>query len=415
MGRANLRSMAWRNLWRNRRRTLITVASIALGGCIAVLFTALQDRSFADFIDTAARLGGGHVTLQHPEYADTPTLTRTISDTERLRSLVLSGPDVRRAVVRITGQALVSSANDNSGAFFVAYDPGVEDASTLAFVEGLVEGKLFGSSEDREVILGQQLAKRLGVRLGDKVVYTVTDKSGELVSGMGRLRGTVRTGTPSVDGALCLLPIDTVREVLGYGAQEATRVAVFLSDSRRSAAVAKRVGEVLGPGVAALTWEEVRPELSAFIAMKVGGARVMELVIAVLVAAGIFNTLFVSVMERSREFGILLAIGFTRVQLFVLVMWESLWLGLVGLVAGAAVTVGPYWYLASTGVDLSAMTGEGNTEVAGVAFDPHIRIGIFPENLLLITSVILVATVLTGLYPARRAGRLEPVEAIKLV
>ena len=205
------------------------------------------------------------------------------------------------------------------------------------------------------------------------------------------------------------------REVLGYAPDESSQLALFLSDSRRSAAVAERLGPVLGPQTAALTWEEVRPELSAFIAMKVGGARFMELVIMVLVAAGIFNTLFVSVMERSREFGIMMAIGFTRGQLFRLVVWESFWLGVVGLVAGAAITAGPYFYLRSTGIDLSAMMGGESTEVAGIGFDPMIRFGIFSENLVAIASVILLATLLTGLYPARRAARLEPVESIKLV
>jgi ABC-type lipoprotein release transport system permease subunit len=211
------------------------------------------------------------------------------------------------------------------------------------------------------------------------------------------------------------LPIDTLREVLGYSPEESTRLAVFLADSRQSNGVAERLGEAIGPQAAALGWEEVRPELSSFVAMKVGGARFMEIIIGVLVAAGIFNTLFVSVMERSREFGIMLAIGFSRGQLFRLVMWESLWLGLVGLVAGAALTLGPYYYLAGTGLDMSAMVGGAQTEVAGIGFDPLMRVGIYPENAVLIAVVILLATLATGLYPARRAGRLQPVESIKLV
>jgi ABC-type lipoprotein release transport system permease subunit len=274
---------------------------------------------------------------------------------------------------------------------------------------------LFETAQDEGVVLGSKLAERLQLRLGDRVVYTLTDRSGELVSGMGRLSGTVSSGTPSVDGSLLLLPIDTVRKLLGYAPREATLVAVFLDDSRKSAWAAERLNAALRGKSAALTWDEVRPELSAFIAMKVGGARFMELVILVLVAAGIFNTLLVSVMERSREFGIMMAIGFTRGQLFRLVMWESLWLGLLGLVLGAVLTVGPYLRLASKGLDMTAMVGKDGTEVAGVGFDPHISVGIFPENLVAICLILLFATLLTGVYPARRAGKLEPVAAIKLV
>jgi ABC-type antimicrobial peptide transport system permease subunit len=149
--------------------------------------------------------------------------------------------------------------------------------------------------------------------------------------------------------------------------------------------------------------------------MKVASARFLEGVIMLLVAAGIFNTLFVSVMERLREFGIMVAIGFSPGRLFALVMYESLWLGLVGLVGAAVVTAGPYYYLATTGVDFSEMIAEGGAEVAGVTMSPVMHVGIFPENLVIIACAVLVATMLSGLYPAWHAGRVVPVESIKLV
>lgn len=316
MNRPHLASMAWRNLWRNRRRTLLTLISIAFGGFLAVIFTGMQDRSFADFIDTAARLGGGHVTLQHPEYLDTPTLTRTVPDAERLRVIALQDADVRRAVARITGPIMLATAKDGYGAFFIAFDPSTEDERTLPFAKGLIAGEMFASARDPRIVLGARLARNLGLEVGSKVVYTLTDKHGGIVSGMARLGGIVSTGAPSLDGGLCLLPLDTVRDVLGYDPHESTQVALFLSDSRASAAVARRLGATLGPQTAALTWEETQPQLAGFIALKIGGGRVMELIIMILVAAGIFNTLFVSVLERLREFGIMMAIGFSPGQLF---------------------------------------------------------------------------------------------------
>lgn len=407
--------MAWRNLWRNRRRTLLTLVSIAFGAFLAVIFTGLQDRSFADFIDTAARLNGGHVTVQHPEYLDTPTLTRTVPGTARLRTIALQDTAVRRAVARITGPIMLATAKDSYGAFFMAFDPAAEDERTLSFGKGVSVGELFATARDPRIVLGVRLARNLGVEVGSKVVYTLTDKHGGIVSGMARVGGVITTGAPSLDGGLCLLPIDTVRGVLGYGPEESTQVALFLSDARASATVARRLRATLGPQTAALTWEETQPQLAGYIALKVGGGRLMELIITILVAAGIFNTLFMSVLERLREFGIMMAIGFGPGQLFRLVMWESLWLGVLGLVAGALLTIGPYAYLAQTGIDASAMTGGAATEVAGVGFDLVLRIGIYPENAVLIAAVIVAATLLAGVYPASRAGRVVPVESIKLV
>ena len=422
-----LAAMAWRNLWRRRRRTALTLVSIAFGGFLAVLFTAMQDRSFADFIDTAARLGGGHVTLQHPETLDRPSLGRTVREVGRLRAAALAVPGVERAVPRISGQIMLATARDSYGAFFLAYDPEAEDESTLSFVEGLQAGEVFDRPRQRGIVLGKRLAQNLGLELGDKVVYTMTDRQGAITTGMERLSGIIGTGAPSLDAGLCLLAIDTLRPVLGYAPDESTQVAVFLADSRESAAVARRLNAELNPegsrsdaprsdvSVAALTWEETQAQLASFIAMKIGGGRVMEAIILVLVAAGIFNTLFVSVMERLREFGIMMAIGFSPGQLFRLVMWESLWLALLGLALGAVVTAGPYAWLVRHGIDIAAMTGGTTSEVAGVGFAPVLRVGIYPENLGFIVAAIVAATLLAGLYPAWRAGRVVPVESIKLV
>ena len=415
MRRTNLRILAWRNLWRNRRRTLITLSSIAIGVFLAVLFTAGQDRNWADLIDLAARMGGGHVTMQHPEFLDTPTNNRIVGNAKALMDMARRLPEVRRAVPRIVGQVMLATARESFGAGFMAFDPTLEDGTTFTLDEALAAGVWFRSADEGGIIMGDGLASNLGLTLGKKVVYTMTDKNGEIVSGLARVTGLLHTGAPGVDMGLCLLPLDTVKHILGYEADETQQIAVFINDQRRCDLVAASLTEAAGPKVKAWPWHVVQPELAGFIAMKVGGARFMEILIAVLVAAGIFNTMFVSVLERLREFGIMLAIGFRPWDLFKLIMLESFWLGLVGLVFAALITIGPYWYLSSNGIDMSSMFQGGSTEVAGVAVSPVLKIGIFPSNAVIIAVAALLATLLAGLYPAWRACRVAPVESIRLV
>jgi ABC-type lipoprotein release transport system permease subunit len=407
--------MAWRNLWRNGRRTILTLVSIAVGGTVAVLFTAMQDRNWADTIDLAARLGGGHVILQHPQALESPTPARTVTGASRLRETALRDPAVRRAVIRIGAQALVAADGDGYGASIVAYDPALEDRSTLSFLEGLSDGRMLAPGDEDGLLLGRGLARNLGVAPGGEVTLSLIDRRGEFVSGSARVIGVIGTGAPSVDGSLCLLHLAKARALLGYGPDESTLVGLFLDDHRDGAEVARRLASAVGPGVAAVTWDRARPQLASFIALKVGGARAMEIVIALLVAAGIFNTLFVGVMERLREFGILVAIGFSRGQLFRLVMLESLWLALVGVAAAAFLALGPYLYLSSVGIDVSAMMGKGSMELAGVGMPLVLRVGIYPENALLIGVAVVAATLSAGLYPAWRAGRVAPVETIQVV
>ena len=412
---SSLAKMAWRNLWRNRRRTYITLSAIVFGVFMAILMMAMQDRNWDDMIRLAARLGAGHVTIQHPEYLDSPTLTRTVQGTDRLKRLVAEDERVVRVVERITGFNLLSTARENIGAGFIAVAPEQEDEETLSFIEAIVEGEFFSSSTDGGIILGEKLASNLDVELGSKVVYTLTDKEGEIVSALARVSGIVRTGSPSVDAGISLLPIDTVREVVGFAPDEAIQIAAFVEDQRVSDAVVTDLDARVSEDAAVLAWHELQPDLAVFIAMKVGGSVVMTLILAALVAAGIFNTLFVSVMERLREFGIMLAVGFSPGQLFGLIMLESAWLAVIGLAAAAAVTIGPYLYLASTGIDISAMIPADQVEIAGVGMSTTLRVGIYGKNVALIGVSALAAILLSGVYPAWRAGRTDPVETIRLV
>ena len=133
------------------------------------------------------------------------------------------------------------------------------------------------SSRGRGVLLGEGLAENLGAGMGRKVVYTLTDKHGEIVSGLARVSGIIRTGAPSMDAGLSLLPIDTVRDLLGYGPEEATLVAVFVDDHRESPAVAARLGELVESQ--AITWDRANPELAGFISMKTWGTRFFEILV----------------------------------------------------------------------------------------------------------------------------------------
>ena len=410
--------MAWRNLWRQKRRTILALISIIFGGFFAVLMTGTQDYTWVDFIDTTARMGSGHITLQHPEYQDKPTLTRTVTGTDDKRATVETDADVATAVERTTGQAMLATAYDSFGAFFIAYDPTQETEYTLEWTDGIIAGEPFTAPDDDGIILGDVLAENLEAEIGDKVVFTLTDRSGEIVSGMERVSGIVDTGAESTDAALVLLPIDTVRSVVGYDAAESTQVAIFLNNGRRTLTVSERIDKLIGAEAAVLTWDEIQPEIKTFIAMKKGGGMVMSMVLGILIAAGIFNTIFMSVMERTREFGIMVAIGYTPRQLFSVVMAESAIFATVGLFLSVAVTAPLYLKLNKDGLDMTAMyqsMGMESMDISGVGFDPVMPFGVFPENMVAIALAIVLACMLAGLYPAWKAGRVSPVESINLV
>jgi ABC-type lipoprotein release transport system permease subunit len=403
-------AMAWRNIWRNRRRTLITLSSLAFGVLLAVLSTGVSDWQWGESIDKAARFGGGHVAVQHADYLDAPSLERTLHATPELLAHIEAAEGIERVVPRITGQAVVATAHDSFGASFIAADLQRDNPQTLSALGHIVSGKMLEKEDD--ILVGEKLAENLSLKLGKKLVYTVTNKDGEIVSGLAHVAGIIRFGS-SVDSALCVLPIATVRKTLGYAPDEATQLSVYLRDQRRAHTVAKYLSSKVAP-LAARTWADLNPELDGLITVKTVGSNVMQAFVVLLIAAGIFNTLFMSVMERAREFGILLAIGFAPPRLFALVVAESVWIGLVGLLAGVLVTAPLYYRFATKGIDVSKQMGAGGAEIAGTLLDPTIYIGIYWDHALFIAFAIVIVTVIAGLLPAWRATRVEPVEAIRL-
>ncbi|RMH00436.1 MAG: ABC transporter permease [Deltaproteobacteria bacterium] len=411
--------MAVRNVLRNRRRTAIVLAGFAFGIMFAVVFTAIADDTYGRMVELAARLGGGHVTIQHRDALDQPAADKSLPRADRIRDRVVDVEGVEAAVVRIRAAAMIATARESAGTVLLGIDPAVETPATLSLLEAVAEGEVPAAEDRRGVVLGDGLADHLGAGVGKKVVVTVTDAEGEVASALGKVRGLIDTGAESVDKYTALAGRTMLASTLGYASDEASLVAVFLEHPREVDEAVLRIraelADVLPPDAAVLPWYEVQPDLAAYIQLDSSGLVVFEVLLLLLIAAGVFNTLLVSVMERTREFGIMMAVGHRPADVFRLVVLESVVLSVMGLVAGALVTILPYWYLHTYGFDMSSLLGVDSFDVTGVAVDPIMRANIVPIKLAIIGAIVVVATVAAGLYPAYRAARIEPVEAIRLV
>ena len=331
--------------------------------------------------------------------------------------IALEDDNVTRVVERITGHTMLGTAGESFGAGFIAIDPEKEDEGTFSLIEALAEGSMFETGHDKGIILGERLATNLGAKMGNRVVYTLTDKNGEIVSGLARLSGILRSGAPSIDGGMCLLPIDAVREVLGYAPDEATQVAVFVDDQRRSDRVAERLqqGRRLGHGGARL----VRNATGAFRFHRHEGRR---------------GALHRDPHRHSRRRRYLQHAFRQRDGTASRVRHHDGHrlqprAALSPRHAGKplarshrpgrgcrrdcrAVLLSVYHRHRLLG---AAWLDEGSMEIAGVALSTTIRVGIFPESAAIIAIAAVIATLLSGIYPAWKAGHVEPVKAIKIV
>ncbi len=407
--------MAWRNLWRNKRRSVITCFSVAFGFFLSLSLTGMAEDSYRRTVDTGAKMGLGHVTVQPSGYLEKPGLDRWITGAGATRALAQAQPEVKGAVVRIMGQAMFGNGGRTRGGQFIAIDPAHETADSNLFIKSIVEGEPLGSADERGGLIGVKMAERLQVGLGKKVVFMTTDAKGEVVSDVVRVKGIFKTGVAEVDGGVVVLPLGKVREALGYGPDDASLVAVVLHDQRHSAAVQARLQAAgVSPGAEVLTWRETQADLVGFLAVDRATNRLFQLLVGLLIAAGVLNTIYMSVLERRREFGVMLAVGMGPGRLFWLVIIESMFIGAIGVVVGGLGTIPWYRYMVNTGIDMSSMMAEG-MDIGGIVIDPVMRMSVPPQLLVAITAILFGLTIAAGLFPAWIAGRTPPVESIRLV
>jgi len=408
-----LNLLAWRNLWRHKRRTLITASSIAFGVLLSVTFTGAGDYFYTRMIDAGAKMGMGHITVAARDYNRAPSSQKRLQSANQHQATLRELPEVSSVIARIQGQAMFASARKSIGGTFIAIDPAQETASNNLFIQSLVEGKMLETVSDKGIVMGVDLARKLQLSLGKKVVYTTTDVNGDIVSAIARVSGLFRTGVSEVDGGLALLPLQSVQTVLGYESDEVSFIAVNLHDQRASHVLRDSLQQQAAfQDMEVLNWQQTQPDLAGMIAVDKSANKISQLLIALLISAGIINTMLMSVLERIREFGVMMALGMSPRHLFGLVMLESFWLAVTGLIIGIIITIPWYLYMFETGLDLTSAYGD-DFSFGGVLLDTVFKIRLFKESVVGILIGLFSLALIAGAYPAWRASRIPPVDGLK--
>jgi ABC-type lipoprotein release transport system permease subunit len=404
--------LAWRSLWRHRRRTIITVASIGFGLALFVFSVSLAAGMYARLIDDAVRMQAGHVTVEHADYRDAPAVDLRVRDAGALAGRIAALPGVEGTKRLVLGQGVARSGTGAAGVAVMGVEPAVEArASPLA--RRLVAGRYLAPDDGARVVVGAALAERLDLAEGKKLVITTNDASGALVEALFRVAGVFRTGAEEVDGYLVQAPLDAVQRLYGLGADEVTQLGVVLADADRQRAVARRVAALVDdPRLAVRPWQEELPELAAFIRIDRTSDYIFHSLLLALVLFTIFNTLLMSVLEREREFAVLLAIGTSPAELRRQVLLESAFIGAlgctVGLVLGGAVAGLVQVY----GLDLTRFYREGLT-ISGLAVSTTLHARVTARALALLGGAVFLATLLLGVWPMRRAGRVAIADVLR--
>lgn len=403
-----LARLAWRNLWRNHRRTLIMLLAIVLGTWAMIFMTALMRGMVSQMVADGISALPGHVQAHHPDFRDDPSIANLIpvDDTE-LANRFADAP-VRGFATRVRVPAVVTSEYDSRGVTLLGVDPLAERGMTFVDYDA-VEGRFLESVEDRGIVIGKKMAGTLNTEVGKRVVLMSQDPENEIADRGYRVVGLFEANVQSFEDQFVFVGKATAQDMLRIGDQVSE--LVVLGEHYRNVDAAYRATiERIDDGVEVRRWTEIDAFLGTMLNVMDGFVFVWIVVIFLALSFGLVNTLVMAVFERVREIGLMLALGMRPIHILGQIVVESLLLLAIGLAAGSALAWAAVQPIRD-GIDVS-IVGEG-MDMWGMSSV------LYPEllvsDVILANVVVLVLGFLASLSPAWRAANYEPIEAIEKV
>jgi len=403
--------MAWRNIRRNLRRTLITLSAITFGLAAMIIFFGFTDGFHAQWVENTVKAYTGHIQIYRSGYRDDPQLNRSIADAAEIIKELKTEPAVDTYAERVEVQGLISTAENSYGVLIRGIDTG-EEVKITGIKERIIKGEYLNEDKGRGVLIGHRLAEKLNAEIGDKIVLMVQAADGSLTAELFRLQGTFRIGATELDSSFAIVTLKDAQALSLLG-DRVTEIAVMLKNPVDVLPVSKRLKErLVSSGYEVYTWEELMPALQEMIDLDNIFMYLILLVVLVVVSLGILNTMLMSIMERTREFGIMMAVGTSPRNVILLVMLESFFIGIIGIISGAGIGIGINRIISIKGFDLSRWGG-------ATEFFAILNPVIYPEtdiiNVLWSCAIVFLTALIVSVYPAVRAARLRPVEAMHYV
>jgi ABC-type lipoprotein release transport system permease subunit len=401
---------ALRNVFRNTRRSVLTAVGIGVGCALATTTIGLMDGQAHMILSAAPEGGVGHVKVVPKAWSAEQDNTLRLPDWRATRETVRTTDGVVVAAPRARLEATLGFGARIVQVEMVGVDPAVEQRAYLP-ARNVVAGRYLEPADDGAVVLGHAAADRLDVEPGDDVFATVVDARGEMVSAMLELVGVTSTGSLDIDAAVCQVNLPDAEKL--WGEPGAGEIAVMLEDASRTDACATELRGALDGATTALAWHEVMPDLKIAADITIEYVSLATGVLLLVVFLGVVSAQLAAVLERRREFAVLVALGMKPRQIAYVVTAEALALGAAGAVVGLAIGLPVVWHLSTTGFDLGMFM---DTEVTsgGMLFDKvwRAQMGVW-----VVTETLFIAfgsTLLASVYPAWFAIRTDPAEALRV-
>ncbi|WP_064668962.1 ABC transporter permease [Vibrio nigripulchritudo] len=402
-----LLTLAWRNLWRQKRRTILTASALALALFLSLSMRSLQEGTYQNSIDNSARLSTGLIQLQHPEFGESNSIDDLVPGTEEFIAPIKDDEAITNLLPRIESFALAAAKDKSKGIMVVGVEPNLEDQySNLG--KKVSQGHYLEAGK-QQVLVGESLARYMQLSVGDELVLYGQGYRGQTAAGLFIVSGIISLPIPQLESQLVYIPIDQAQIMFSTG-DKVTSWVLHIEPLSQLSTKLSELQILYGEDTRVRDWTDLSPETAQNIQMDKAGGIFMMLVLYGVVGFGLFATILMMTLERQREFGVMLATGLLRSRLLTLIGIESVLIGLLGAVMGMILATPVLVYFHFNPIEL---TGETATLMLEAGMEPVLPFALSGMLYLNQAMIVLGLLMLCLIYPLIRVYKLNLVSALK--
>jgi ABC-type lipoprotein release transport system permease subunit len=393
--------IAWRNLWRNKRRTFITISSIFFGVILSTFQGSMQEGSYSSMINNVVKFYSGYIQIQDKDFWENKTLYYAFQPGDSLREKIADTEGITTTCPRLESFALISSGDKTQAVMVVGIEPEMENQVTM-LSKWIVTGKYL-TAGDRSILLAEELAANLNASVGDSIVLLSQGYYGSNEAARFKVEGILKFPSPELNKKFCYLDLSMAQEFYSADGM-VTSLVLMVDDYSEVNHVIKNLRNDLDPAYSAMSWDEMQPELIQMIRGDRAGGQVMIGILYLIIAFGILGTIIMMIAERKKELAIMVAIGMQKIKLGEILFLETLYIGLIGVLSGIIVSIPIIIIMIHNPIPL---TGETAKVMLDMGFEPLMYFTGSPKIFITQFVVVFSITVLVSLYPLISAIRLN--------
>lgn len=400
--------IAWKNIWRNRTRSAILITAVSLGIWALVFINGVAIGMVSSYIESAILKRTSHIQIHLPQYVDEPDITYYFNGTS-LRSYLDTAVFVREYSPRIVTNGMISSATSSRGITLYGVDPSRENALT-SLEDQLEEGEYLPPDGGNFILIGDNMADKLGVRVRSRVVVNFQNADGVVTAAAFRVAGIFGGQSSLIGEDIAYAHMSTIRKLSGLTGSEVHEIAMLVKQPEMMESNQEDLATAFDD-LSVRNYKEIAPDVALMGSQINISLTVMTTIFMLALIFGIINTMLMAVLERYREIGMLLAVGMKKFQVFSMVVWETVFLSMIGVPIGLFLGYLTILWTQNRGINLERWSDSlkefGLTSV--------IYPNLYPRQYIIIALAVLVTAIVAALYPARKATSLKPIEALRKI